>query len=253
MNPVLDIRGLNKTFGALAICRNINLTLNKGARHALIGPNGAGKTTLVNLIAGTMKPSGGKILLNGEDITAMPQAARAARGMARTFQINTLFSSLSVLENIYLAIAEREGISRQSWRPAGAAHALIAEAIALLDRLGLADDAATRVSMLAYGRQRLIEIAIALAQRPRLLLLDEPAAGVAAAESHVILDAIERLDPEIAVLVIEHDMDIVFRIASRISVMVAGGILTEGTPDEIANDARVRAVYLGQDPREVAP
>jgi branched-chain amino acid transport system ATP-binding protein len=253
MAPVLEIRDLNKNFGALAVARNINLTLEKGARHALIGPNGAGKTTLVNLITGVLQGSSGKILLNGEDITSLPQAARTRKGMARTFQINQLFRGLTVLENVYLAITERTQISKQLWRPAGAERAVIAEALDHLASLGLVDDADKYVNELPYGRQRLVEIAIALAQKPRLLLLDEPAAGVPSSESHLILDAIERLDRDIAVLIIEHDMDVVFRFAKRITVLVAGAILTEGTPQEIANDEQVRAVYLGQEHHEVTP
>jgi ABC-type branched-subunit amino acid transport system ATPase component len=246
MAPVLQISGLNKNFGALQVARNINLTLQKGARHALIGPNGAGKTTLVNLITGVLKPTSGIIRLNGEDVTGLSQAARSRKGMARTFQINQLFRGLTVLENVYMAIAERTGIGSRLWRPAGAEHAVIDEALEHLESLGLADDAEINVGRLAYGRQRLVEIAIALAQHPRLLLLDEPAAGVPSAESPLILAAVERLNPDIAVLVIEHDMDLVFRLAKDITVLVSGAILTQGTPEQIAKDEQVRAVYLGQ-------
>jgi branched-chain amino acid transport system ATP-binding protein len=253
MAPVLEIRDLNKNFGAIQVSRQVNLTLEKGARHALIGPNGAGKTTLVNLITGVLQGSSGQILLNGEDITRLPQAARTRKGMARTFQINQLFRGLTVLENVYLAIAERTGVSTRLLRPAGAERAVIAEALEHLESLGLAGDADKNVNELPYGRQRLIEIAIALAQRPRLLLLDEPAAGVPSSESHLILDVIDKLDPDIAVLIIEHDMDVVFRFAKEITVLVAGAILTKGTPQQIANDEQVRAVYLGQDHHEVTP
>ncbi len=253
MAHVLEIRDLNKNFGAIQVSRNINLTLEKGARHALIGPNGAGKTTLVNLITGALTGTSGQILLNGEDVTKLPQAARTRRGMARTFQINQLFRGLTVIENVYLAIAERTGASNRLWRAAGAERAVIAEALQHLDSLGLGEDAGKSVNELPYGRQRLIEIAIALAQRPRLLLLDEPAAGVPSSESHLILDVIGRLDPDIAVLIIEHDMDVVFRFAKEITVLVAGAILTKGTPQQIAKDEQVRAVYLGQDHHEVAP
>lgn len=247
MAPVLEIRDLNKNFGAIQVSRNVNLTIEKGARHALIGPNGAGKTTLVNLITGVLQGTSGQILLNGEDITSLSQAARTRKGMARTFQINQLFRGLSVLENVYLAIAERTGVSSGLWRPAGVERAVIAEALEHLASLGLADDADKHVNELPYGRQRLIEIAIALAQKPRVLLLDEPAAGVPSSESHLILDVVAALDPDIAVLIIEHDMDVVFRFAKEITVLVQGAVFTHGTPEQIMKDEQVRAVYLGEE------
>jgi ABC-type branched-subunit amino acid transport system ATPase component len=250
--PVLETRGLSKSFGALQVARDIELTLERGARRALIGPNGAGKTTLVNLITGALRPSAGQVLLDGEDITGLSQAARAQRGIARTFQINQLFRGLTVLDNIYLAIGERTGACDRLWRPAGAERAVIDEAIELIETLALGEDALKPVRELPYGRQRLVEIAMAFAQKPKLLLLDEPAAGVPSSESHLILDVIGRLDPDIAVLIIEHDMDVVFRFAQRITVLVSGEVLTEGAPEEIAADARVRAVYLGEDHRRQA-
>jgi ABC-type branched-subunit amino acid transport system ATPase component len=245
MTAALEVKGLNRAFGALPVARDIDLVLERGARRALIGPNGAGKTTLVNLITGVLKPSSGTVLLNGEDITATSQAERARRGLARTFQINQLFRGLTVLENLCMTIGERDGNCNNLWRPAGAKSVVIDEALDHLDSLRLTDDALKLVRELPYGRQRLVEIAIALAQKPRVLLLDEPAAGVPSSESHLILDVVAALDPEIAILIIEHDMDVVFRFASRIIVMVAGRILMEGTPAEIASDARVREVYLG--------
>jgi branched-chain amino acid transport system ATP-binding protein len=241
----LEIQGLQKSFGALQVTRDVNLTLERGARHALIGPNGAGKTTLVNLITGVLRPSTGKVLLNGEDITALSQARRSRRGIARTFQINQLFRGLTVLENLYLAIGERTRACNRLWRPAGAERAVIEEALEHLESLKLADDALKLVRELPYGRQRLVEIAIALAQRPRVLLLDEPAAGVPSSESHLILDVVGALDPDIAILIIEHDMDVVFRFAKQITVLVAGAVLTQGAPQAIIADERVRAVYLG--------
>jgi ABC-type branched-subunit amino acid transport system ATPase component len=247
MTTVLEIRSLNKSFGALAVTRDISLSLERGARQALIGPNGAGKTTLVNLITGVLRPSSGHILLEGQDITRLPQAARTRRGIARTFQINQLFRGLTVLENVYLAIAERDGACNHLWRPAGAERTVIDEALTHLDSLRLADDALKLVRELPYGRLRLVEIAIALALRPKVLLLDEPAAGVPSSESHLILDVIAGLDPDIAILIIEHDMDVVFRVARRITVMVQGAVLTDGTPAEIVADERVRAVYLGEE------
>ena len=244
--PALDVQGFNRSFGALHVTRDVDLTLERGARRALIGPNGAGKTTLVNLITGALKPSTGRVLLNGEDITATSQAERARRGLARTFQINQLFRGLSVLENVGMAISEREGSSANLWRPVGTRRAIIDEALDHLESLRLVDDALKLVRELPYGRQRLVEIAIALAQRPRVLLLDEPAAGVPSSESHLILDVVASLDPDIAILIIEHDMDVVFRFARQITVMVQGAVFTQGTPAEIMANEQVRAVYLGQ-------
>jgi len=245
--PILETRALHKNFGALQVACEINFRLEKGARHALIGPNGAGKTSFVNLLTGVLRPSAGRVLLDGEDITRLAQAERARRGIARTFQINELFRGLTVLENVCLAVGERSGACNNLWRPAGAAagRPVIDEALGLLEALRIREDALKRVSELPYGRQRLVEIAIALGQRPRVLLLDEPAAGVPSAESHIILEVIERLPKDIAVLIIEHDMDVVFRFARRITVLVAGAILTEGTPQDIAADQQVREVYLG--------
>jgi branched-chain amino acid transport system ATP-binding protein len=244
--PALQVRNLQKSFGAIRVANDINLSLPRGARHALIGPNGAGKTTLVNLISGALRASAGEVLLDGEKITALSQAGRTRRGIARTFQINRLFRGLTVLENVFLAIGERTGACNRLWRSAGRERAVIDEALDHLQSLELVADACKPVRELPYGRQRLVEIAIALAQRPKLLLLDEPAAGVPSSENHLILDVIGRLDPDITVLIIEHDMDVVFRFAKRITVLVAGTVLTEGTPDEISADERVRAVYLGE-------
>jgi ABC-type branched-subunit amino acid transport system ATPase component len=243
--PALEALALYKSFGALAVAQGIDLRLPHGARHALIGPNGAGKTTLINLIAGTLAPSAGRIRLHGRDVTDLPQHARARLGIARTFQINQLFGDLAVIDNVALAVAERTGASRHFWRPLGREDALLDEAFLLLETLGLAPVALQPIRTLPYGHQRIVEIAIALAARPQVLLLDEPAAGVPAAETRAILEAIERLRDDIAVLIVEHDMDLVFRFARGITVMVGGAILAEGTRDEIAADARVRAAYLG--------
>ncbi|HEY6832449.1 MAG TPA: ABC transporter ATP-binding protein [Pseudolabrys sp.] len=247
MTAALQVEGLDRSFGALHVTRDVNLTLERGARRALIGPNGAGKTTLVNLITGVLRPSSGRVLLNGDDITATSQAARARRGLARTFQINQLFRGLTVLENICMAIGERDGENNNLWRPAGAKRSVIDEALDHLESLRLVDDALKFVRELPYGRQRLVEIAIALAQKPRVLLLDEPAAGVPSSESHLILDVVAGLDPDIAVLIIEHDMDVVFRFAKEITVLVQGAVFTQGTPQEIMANAQVRAVYLGEE------
>ncbi len=246
MTPALETIGLHRRFGALVVANDIHFRLEAGARHALIGPNGAGKTTFINLITGRLQPSAGRILLGGTDITSLPQAARVRRGLGRTFQINTLFRGLSALENVCLAIGEHSGTGGDMLRPFGARRAMLEKGYALLERLHIADDAMAPVKELPYGKQRLVEIAIALGLQPTVLLLDEPAAGVPSAESAIILDVIEQLPGDIAVLIIEHDMELVFRFARRITVLVQGSILTEGTPAEIAADARVREVYLGE-------
>jgi len=243
---LLETRALSRNFGALAAAREISFALEAGARRALIGPNGAGKTTFINLLTGVLKPSHGTVALKGRDITALSQAERVKLGIARTFQINRLFRGLSVLENVYIAVAERVGAATSMFRPAGRRTDVIEEAMHLLETVKLQDDAKHRISELPYGRQRLVEIAIALGLKPEVLLLDEPAAGVPSAESHIILDAVAALPKHIGVLIIEHDMDLVFRFADRITVLVGGAVFAEGTPKDIAANAEVRAVYLGQ-------
>jgi ABC-type branched-subunit amino acid transport system ATPase component len=242
---LLETRGLCKSFGALEVAREIDFRLERGARHALIGPNGAGKTTFVNLLSGLLRPSRGRVLLDGEDLTGLAQAKRVKRGIARTFQINQLFRGLTVLENVCIAVAERLGAAASMTQPAGRRPDVLDEAVALVETLRLQGDAGRRVHELPYGRQRLVEIAIALGLRPRVLLLDEPAAGIPSAESHILLEAIATLPEDIAVLIIEHDMDFVFRFAQRITVLVSGAIYAEGSPAEIAANRDVRAVYLG--------
>jgi len=242
---MLETKGLCKSFGALEVAREIDFRLERGARHALIGPNGAGKTTFVNLLTGVLPPSRGSVLLEGEDVTTLAQAKRVKRGIARTFQINQLFRGLTVQENVCIAVSERLGVGGSMLRPAGRRADVIGEASRLVEILKLDEDAGRRVVELPYGRQRLVEIAIALGLDPRVLLLDEPAAGIPSAESHILLDAIATLPKDIAVLIIEHDMDLVFRFAERITVLVSGAIFAEGTPAEIAANREVRAVYLG--------
>ncbi len=244
--PILETKGLTMNFGALTVADQINFSLRPGARHALIGPNGAGKTTFINLLTGALRPSAGSVYLDGHDITGMPQDQRVKRGIARTFQINTLFNGLSVIENLYLAVSERMGVATKMMQPAGKNQRVLNEALRLLQVFELSEDAVTKVQELPYGRQRLVEIAIALALDPKVLLLDEPAAGVPEAETQLILDAIDDLPKEIAVLIIEHDMDVVFRFAKRITVLVRGSVLAEGTPSHIAADREVQAVYLGE-------
>jgi branched-chain amino acid transport system ATP-binding protein len=246
MAAVLETRKLCKSFGALTVADNIDFRLEPGARHALIGPNGAGKTTFVNMLMGALAPSSGQILLGGEEVTRAPQSARVRRGLGRTFQITTLFRSLPVLDNVALGIAERQGVAKRMWKAASRHQEIKDECMELLAALGLADDASTRVADLPYGKQRLVEIAIALGLHPKVLLLDEPAAGVPSAETERILQRLEKLPPEIAILIIEHDMDLVFRFARRITVLVQGVVLVEGPPEEIARDVRVHQVYLGE-------
>jgi ABC-type branched-subunit amino acid transport system ATPase component len=247
MNPVLATRDLRRSFGALEVTAGVDLALMPGARHALIGPNGAGKSTLINLLTGTLRPSGGQVLLEGRDITGLPAAARVARGLSRTFQINTLFPLLTPLEAVLLAVCRRTGILARPLRRLAGCGPEIDEAHDLVCRFGLEAVCDRPTAELAYGQQRLLEIALALAARPRVLLLDEPAAGVPARESAILMAAIAGLPRDVAVLFIEHDMELVFRFAERITVLVAGRILREGLPDQIANDAEVRRVYLGED------
>ena len=246
MNYALQTRNLVKTFGGLVAADDVTLNVATGARQALIGPNGAGKTTLINLLTGYLRPTSGQVILGGDDITALAQYRRVKRGLARTFQINRLFAEMTVLESVTLAVCERLGLGACWWKPASAHAGAIDDAAQLLERLRLADVANERTQNLPYGKQRLIEIALALAARPRVLLLDEPAAGVPAAESRELFDTIAALPREVTIVLIEHDMDLVFRFADRISVMVNGALLVEDVPDAIARDPRVRQLYLGE-------
>jgi branched-chain amino acid transport system ATP-binding protein len=242
----LETRGLAKRFGSLVVAQDIALELPRGVRYALIGPNGAGKTTLINLVTGMLAPDDGAIFLDGEDITALKPDARVRRGLARTFQINTLFRELTALESVTLAVFEREQHAHNWWRSLPRFAPAIDEAHAILKSLRLEPAAYRLTRELAYGQQRLLEIALALATRPRVLLLDEPAAGVPRDESAELFAAIASLSADLTVLFIEHDMNVVFRFASRILVMVGGRILVQGSPEEIARDERVREVYLGK-------
>jgi branched-chain amino acid transport system ATP-binding protein len=246
MSVALSTRGLDKRFGSLVVAREIAFELPQGARYALIGPNGAGKTTLINLITGMLRPDAGAILLGDEDITALPPERRVTRGLVRTFQINTLFPNLNALEAVTLAVCEREGVARSFWQRVASYPDAVDEAHAILSSLMLGGDCYRPTRELPYGRQRLLEIALALATRPKVLLLDEPAAGVPRDESAELFEVISNLSRDITVLFIEHDMNFVFRFASRIIVMVGGRILLEGTPGEVSADPRVREVYLGK-------
>ncbi|HEY6600633.1 MAG TPA: ABC transporter ATP-binding protein [Xanthobacteraceae bacterium] len=243
--PALSTRGLDKSFGSLVIARDIALDLPQGERYALIGPNGAGKTTLINLITGMLKPDKGQIFLGDQEITSLKPDERVKCGLVRTFQINTLFPHLSALEAVTLAVCERRGYAGSWWQELPAYGDAVEEAYAILVSLRLGANCYRPTHELAYGQQRLLEIALALATKPKVLLLDEPAAGVPQDESAELFAVIANLSQDIAVLFIEHDMNVVFRFAHRIIVMVGGRILVQGTPQEIAADMRVREVYLG--------
>ena len=245
MNAALRTVGLSKHFGGLRAVNAVSLTLPQGQRHAIIGPNGAGKTSFINLLTGVLRPSAGEVFLSDERVTRLPVHQRVKRGLARTFQINNLFPELTVLQSVLLAVCEHRGVATNAWRPIARCADEIAAAREILRTLNLHHIEGEAVRELAYGQQRLVEIALALASRPRILLLDEPAAGVPKGESEALFRAIADLPGEVTVLLIEHDMDIVFRFAQRITVLVAGAILIEGTPQEIARDAQVKQVYLG--------
>ncbi len=247
MTIALETRGLEKSFGALRVTRDLSLKVMQGARHALIGPNGAGKTTVINQLTGVLTQNSGCILLEGTDITGLSVHNRVMlRGLSRTFQINQLYPDLTPLETIGLAVSERMGRGGDWWRRMGTRSDVNAEIAEILSRFHLLDVMTELTSTLPYGKQRLLEIAVAIAAKPRVLLLDEPAAGVPESERHDILAAVAALPRDVTVLLIEHDMDLVFSFADRISVLVNGGLLTEGAPDEVARDPQVRAVYLGE-------
>jgi branched-chain amino acid transport system ATP-binding protein len=243
--PLLRLDDVSKSFGALRVARNVNLTLDAGARQALIGPNGAGKTTLVNLISGIVRPSLGRIYIGSVDVTRASAEERVRLGLVRTFQINSLFPKLTVAENVALGVSAHAG---RDWRPWGELRnetKTLEATQSILASTGLAAYAGIQVATLAYGQQRLIEIALALALKPKILLLDEPAAGLSGAEREALLALLFKLPPSLAVLIIEHDMSLVFRLAQKITVLVEGEILVEGTGDEIKNNPQVRDIYLG--------
>jgi branched-chain amino acid transport system ATP-binding protein len=247
MTLALETVDLTKRFAGIVATSNVSLQIAKGARHALIGPNGAGKTTLINLLTGVQRPSSGRIMFDGEDIGSLPTHKRVRLGIVRTFQINQLFGDLTPLETIGLAVSERRGQGLDWWRIVGSRPDLVTEVVEILERFHLSDVMNTRAGILPYGKQRLLEIAVAIACRPRVLLLDEPAAGVPEEERHEILSAVATLPADVTVLLIEHDMDIVFAFADRISVLVNGALFVEGNPEEVARHPRVKAVYLGEE------
>ena len=242
---VLSCEGLVKRFGGITATDNVTLNLRRGARHALIGPNGAGKTTLINLLTGVLEPTEGRIALEGRDITRLAPHQRVRRGMVRTFQINQLFNSMTPLETLTLVISQQQGLGGRFWQPLGASKPVADRALQLLEQFRLAEVMNQRTEHLAYGKRRLLEIAIALACDPRVLLLDEPVAGVPAGEREELLQTVAALPADVSVLLIEHDMDLVFSFAKRMTVLVNGAVLTEGDPQQIANDPQVKAVYLG--------
>jgi branched-chain amino acid transport system ATP-binding protein len=241
----LQTVGLCKRFGALSVSNDVSISLALGARHALIGPNGAGKSTLIGLLSGTLRADSGRVFLLGEDVTALSSAKRTKRGLSRTFQINNLFAELTVLENVYLAVSENIGASLQFWRPAGRRPDIVERAEQMLDEFQLSEQANRKVSELAYGQQRLVEMAIALALKPKVLLLDEPAAGIPSGETNLLLEAIERLPEDITVLMIEHDMELVRRFARDATVLVRGSVLLSGPVEAVMSSDEVRKAYLG--------
>ena len=243
--PVLELRGLCKSFGGLQATRDVSLRIMPGDRKAIIGPNGAGKTTLFNLITGIFPSTSGEILLFGRDVTGWPSHRRASLGMARTFQVTHLFPALSVLDNVLLAIGGMRPTKFVMWRFMSSYRDMHEKAYALLERAGFVDRKDVVVSNLSHGEQRQLEIVLGLAGDPKILLLDEPAAGLSSGESTEMTRFLGRLDPKIAILLIEHDMDIVFDVASEISVLHFGQILESGAPDFIRSSARVQSVYLG--------
>jgi branched-chain amino acid transport system ATP-binding protein len=248
--PALQATGLCKRFGALQVTQNVSLTLARGTRTALIGPNGAGKTTLVNLLTGVLRPDAGTLALFGNEVTRATAAWRTRMGLVRTFQISSLYAKLTVFENVFIAVAQAAGRSFSIWRAAGKQRDLIERTEALVERLQLQADAHHKVSEIAYGHQRLVEIAIALALEPKVLLIDEPAAGIPSNQLDLLHGAIETLPAEIAVLMIEHDMEMVRRFASEVAVLVNGTMLMSGKPTEVMSDPQVQAVYLGTSGRK---
>lgn len=246
MSTVLSAKGLVKRFGGIVATQHVNLDLKKGARHALIGPNGAGKTTLINLLTGVLEPSEGRIELEGRDITNLAPHQRVRRGMVRTFQINQLFDTLTPLETLALTVSQQRGLGAKWWQPLGRSAEVAERCEQLLEQFHLISVKDQPTKLLAYGKRRLLEIAIALACEPRVLLLDEPVAGVPAGEREELLRTVAALPADVSVLLIEHDMDLVFSFATRMTVLVNGAVLMEGTPEEVSSDAQVKAVYLGQ-------
>ena len=248
MNKVLlEVRGLRKSFGALLASDDVDLEVLEGETHAIIGPNGAGKTTLISQLAGSLLPDRGRVRFAGEDITALSAPARARRGFARSFQITSIYPDFTALENVMLAVQAHSGSSFRFWRPARGEAALRSPARAILEDVGLGERSGMLAANLAHGEQRALEIATALATRPRLLLLDEPVAGMGAEETRRMIALLSSLKGEKTLILVEHDMDAVFSLADRISVLVYGRIIATGTPREVRANAEVRRAYLGEE------
>jgi branched-chain amino acid transport system ATP-binding protein len=250
MTAVLQCTHLSRRFGSLVAVDDVTLSIEAGTRHALIGPNGAGKSTLLNLLSGTLRPTGGQIQLDGQDITRRSAAHRSRAGISKTFQHSSLFLSLSVADNVALAAQRVTGDGLRLTRSVRRCGAVDSRVERCLEQAGLSTRAAERVAALSHGERRQLEVAVALATDPKLLLLDEPTAGMSAAESQRFADLVESLSSEITVLLIEHDLDVVFRLAHRISVLHLGALLAEGDPEQIRADERVQQAYLGAGHRD---
>lgn len=254
MTPIFEVRNLKRNFGGLSVTNDVSIAMTQGDRVALIGPNGAGKTTFVNLVTGNLKPSAGSVFISGEDVTRFDPTDRVQRGLVRSFQVTRLFSDMTPEEHVALAILQREGRAQSLFTSHRSMPDVVEETRHMLDALGLLHLAGRKVSQIAYGQQRLLELALALALKPKVLLLDEPAAGVPQSDTTMVEKALAELPPELAVLMIEHDMDLVFRFAKRVIVLAAGEIIFDGLPAGVTRDARVRQAYLGSyaDDRSVA-
>jgi branched-chain amino acid transport system ATP-binding protein len=244
---MLELRGVTKRFGGLVATDDVTLEVTRGEVHALIGPNGAGKTTLVAQISGVLPTDSGRIVFNGNDITRMPAHTRVAAGLARSYQITSIFRRFSVLDNLALAVQARSGSSFSFWRPASAEHALFDEARSIAGEIGLGEKVDTVAATLAHGEQRALEVGLTLATNPQLVLLDEPMAGMGPQESQAMIALIHRIRSRVTVLLVEHDMDAVFQLADRISVLVSGRLLATGAPAQIRADPAVRKAYLGEE------
>ena len=245
--PLLSVQNLSKSYGALKVTQDVSLDVHEGQLHAIIGPNGAGKTTLISQLSGQLRPDSGRVVYAGQDITRLDMAGRVRLGLARSFQLTTLLPSFSVLENVALAVQARNGSSFRFLRPAASEQALNDQAMACLADVGLADRSRRLAGSLSHGEKRQLELAVALATQPRLLLLDEPLAGTGHEEAAHLVDMFGRLKNRVTMVLIEHDMDAVFALADMVSVLVYGQIVASGPPSDVRADVKVRAAYLGEE------